>query len=467
MSDFEKLNWERVAEILPRYSGEGPRYTSYPTAPVWKESYGPDQFRAELGREDASEKDGLALYVHVPFCESLCHFCACNKVITRKREPAQRFLGVVEREVAAVRTALRVPRAATQLHWGGGTPTFLSPEQLVRLYRGVTQAFPMRESAEVSIEVDPRVTTQEQVAALASCGFNRISMGVQDFDPRVQQAIHREQSVPQTGRLVEWSRAAGFQSVNFDLIYGLPYQTEASFANTLERVLELSPDRLALYSYAHVSWLAKQQRGFERHDLPEPARKLRIFLGAVRRLLEAGYRYIGLDHFAKPEDELSKALTDRTLRRNFMGHTTQAGTLLLGFGPSAISELAGGYAQSFRDLGPWEEAVQAGGLATMRGHVFTPDDLERRWVIGRILCHGELRAEEFAAEVGSSFRERFARELASLAPAVADGLLVLEPDGSLRLTALGRLLVRNVAMAFDAYLPEQQRSGRPIFSRTV
>jgi oxygen-independent coproporphyrinogen-3 oxidase len=466
-SDFENLDWERVAEILPRYSGEGPRYTSYPTAPVWKESYGPEQLRAELVGEPASPREGLALYVHVPFCESLCHFCACNKVITRKREPAERFLEVVDRELAAMREAVRVPRVATQLHWGGGTPTFLSPEQLVRLHRSVTQAFPMRESAEVSIEVDPRVTTQEQVAALAGCGFNRISMGVQDFDPRVQRAIHREQSVEQTGRLVEESRAAGFQSVNFDLIYGLPYQTEASFADTLERVLELSPDRLALYSYAHVSWLAKQQRGFERHDLPEPARKLRIFLGAVRRLLEAGYRYIGLDHFAKPEDELSRALDDRTLRRNFMGHTTQAGTVLLGFGPSAISELAGGYAQSFRDLGAWEEAVLARGLATMRGHVFSRDDLERRWVIGRILCHGELRAGEFEAEMGGGFRQRFAPELAVLAAAADDGLLVIEPDGSLRLTSLGRLLVRNVAMAFDAYLPEQQRSGRPIFSRTV
>jgi oxygen-independent coproporphyrinogen-3 oxidase len=465
--DFENLDWEQVAAILPRYSGEGPRYTSYPTAPVWSESYGPDQLRAELAREDASPREGLALYVHVPFCESLCHFCACNKVITRKREPADRFLAVVEREFKAVREALRVPRPATQLHWGGGTPTFLTPEQLVRLYRAQTQAFPVRAGAEVSIEVDPRVTSQEQVAALAECGFNRISMGVQDFDPRVQQAIHREQSVEQTGRLVEWSRAAHFESVNFDLIYGLPYQTEATFAETLSRVLELAPDRLALYSYAHVSWLAKQQRGFERHDLPEPARKLRIFLSAVRRLLEAGYRYIGLDHFAKPEDELSRALASRTLRRNFMGHTTQAGTLLLGFGPSAISELGGGYAQSFRDLGPWEEAVLARGLATMRGHRFSADDLERRWVIGRILCHGELRAAEFAAEVGGSFRERFARELGSLAPAVADGLLRVEPDGSLLLTPLGRLLVRNVAMAFDAYLPEQQRSGRPIFSRTV
>ena len=467
MSDFDAIDWGHVAEILPRYSGEGPRYTSYPTAPVWHESYGVAQVRAELAREDVSPSDPLALYVHVPFCEALCHFCACNKVITRKREPAQRFLDVVAREIGAVREALRVPREATQMHWGGGTPTFLEPEQLVRLHASVTQAFPLRAGAEVSLEVDPRVTTSEQVAALAECGFNRISLGVQDFDPRVQQAIHREQSVEQTGRLVERARARGFASVNFDLIYGLPYQTEASFAHTLERVLELAPDRLALYSYAHVTWLAKQQRGFERHDLPDPATKLRIFLMALRRFLEAGYRYIGLDHFAKPEDELSRALADRTLRRNFMGHTTQAGVDLLGFGPSAISELRGGYAQSFRDLEGWERAVSERGIATMRGHAFTADDLERRWIIGRILCHGELRAAEFAAEFGCAFRERFASELSALAPAAQDGLLTLARDGSLVLTPLGRLLVRNVAMVFDAYLPEQRRAGRPIFSRTV
>ncbi len=467
MSDFDAIDWGHVAEILPRYSGEGPRYTSYPTAPVWQDGYGVEQVRAELAREDVSPSDGLALYVHVPFCESLCHFCACNKVITRKREPAARFLDVVEREIAAVREAVRVPREATQQHWGGGTPTFLTPEQLVRLHHSVTQAFPMRAGAEVSLEVDPRVTSSEQVAALAECGFNRISMGVQDFDPRVQQAIHREQSVEQTAALVACARAAGFASVNFDLIYGLPYQTEASFAQTLERVLELAPDRLALYSYAHVTWLAKQQRGFERHDLPDPGTKLRIFLSALRRFLEAGYRYIGLDHFARPEDELSQALADRTLRRNFMGHTTQAGVDLLGFGPSAISELRGGYAQSFRNLEGWEQAVREHGLATMRGHAFSADDLERRWIIGCILCHGELRAAEFAGAFGASFRERFACELEALAPAIADGLLTLEHDGSFVLTSLGRLLVRNVAMVFDAYLPGQQRSGRPIFSRTV
>ncbi len=461
------LDLEHVEEILPRYAVEGPRYTSYPTAPVWKESYGPEQLRAELGRSDVRPEHGLSLYVHVPFCESLCHFCACNKVITRDHALVERYLDTIESEIEALRDAVAVPRAATQLHWGGGTPTYLDPAEIRRLFGAVSAAFPMREGAEISIEVDPRVTSEEQVATLAACGFNRISMGVQDFEPRVQQAIHRIQPVEETARLVEWARAAGFLSVGFDLIYGLPYQTEESFARTLSRVLAIAPDRIALYSYAHVTWVAKQQRGFERKDLPEAPTKLRIMLAAIRRFLEAGYRFIGLDHFARPEDELSRALADRSLRRNFMGHTTQAGVDLIGFGPSAISELRGSYAQSHRELPAWEQAVARTGLATLRGHLLSSDDRERRFVIGRILCHGELRADEFEAVFGRPFAARFARELCGLDALVEDGLVLRRADGGLEVTPLGRLFVRNVAMLFDAYLPEQRQSGRRIFSKTV
>ena len=283
----------------------------------------------------------------------------------------------------------------------------------------------------------------------------------------MQEAIHRIQPVEQTARLVEWARAAGFLSVGFDLIYGLPYQTEETFARTLDRVLEIGPDRIALYSYAHVTWVAKQQRGFERKDLPGPRAKVRIMLGAIRRFLEAGYLFVGLDHFARPDDELAAALRDGTLRRNFMGHTTQAGVDLLGMGPSAISELRGAYAQSHRDLAGWQRAVEERGLATMRGHALTPDDVERRWVIGRLMCHGEVRAADFEATFSSRFARRYARELSALDDAVADDLVERDADGSLRVTPLGRLFVRNLAMAFDAYLPEQQRSGRRLFSKTV
>jgi len=466
------LDIARIEAILPRYAVEGPRYTSYPTAPVWKESFGVAQFKAELagGTADADsltrEGDGLSLYVHVPFCRSLCHFCACNRIITRDAELPLRFLDTIEREVAAVREASGA-RSASQQHWGGGTPTHLTPDQVTRLFRIVTDAFPMRAEAEISIEVDPRVTSDEHVAALRECGFNRISMGVQDVDPVVQQAIHRIQPVEQTRHLVEVSRAAGFSGVNFDLIYGLPYQTEESFARTLEQVLELEPDRLALYSYAHVTWLAKQQRGFERKDLPGPSTKLRIMLRAIERFLDAGYRFIGLDHFAKPEDELSEALDDRTLRRNFMGHTTQAGVDLIGFGPSAISELRASYAQSHRKLEDWQDAVREQGLATMRGHHLTRDDIERRWVIGRLMCHGELRASEYEVIFRQPFASRFARELRQVEPYADDGLIERAPDGSLVVTPLGRLLVRNIAMAFDAYLDDQKKGERPMFSKTV
>jgi oxygen-independent coproporphyrinogen-3 oxidase len=453
--------------ILPRYVAAGPRYTSYPTAPVWSEAYGHEQFRADLGRSDASGGEGLSVYVHVPFCRSLCHFCACNRVITRKEELPARYVELIAREIAAVREAMPVARKASQHHWGGGTPTHLRPDQVRRLFAAVADAFPMRENAEISIEVDPRVTTEAHIDALSDCGFNRISMGVQDFDERVQQAIHRVQSAQDTGALVELARRAGFESVAFDLIYGLPFQTVESVGRTIDTVLALGPDRIALYGYAHVTWVAKQQRGFERTDLPSPETRVRILLMAIRRFLAAGYVYIGMDHFARPDDELTRALDNGTLRRNFMGYTTQAGVDLLGFGPSAISELRTSYAQSERDLEGWEKAVLERGLATMRGHTLSQDDQVRRWVISRILCRGEVRASEFHRIFGEDFATRFAPELEGLESMAEDGLVVCESGGDFRLTPLGRLLVRNVAMAFDAYLPAQQRSEKRIFSRTV
>jgi oxygen-independent coproporphyrinogen-3 oxidase len=266
---------------------------------------------------------------------------------------------------------------------------------------------------------------------------------------------------------VEASRRAGFESVNFDLIYGLPYQTVESFERTLDQVFDMGPDRIALYSYAHVTWVAKQQRGFERGDLPNASVKARIMLNAIRRFLDAGYRFIGLDHFARPEDELSQALDDRTLRRNFMGHTTQAGVDLIGFGPSAISELHASYAQSHRELDAWHEAVAREGVATLRGFALSESDLERRWIIERIMCHGELRADEFEAGFGRPFASAYAHELKELEEPAADGLLTLGEAGSFSLSPLGRLLVRNVAMVFDAYLGEQRRGSRPLFSKTV
>ncbi|MDX1648211.1 MAG: oxygen-independent coproporphyrinogen III oxidase [Myxococcota bacterium] len=466
------VDLERAEATLLRQAGSGPRYTSYPTAPAWSERYDARAFREDLAALDPAASPGLSLYVHVPFCRSLCHFCACNRVITRKPEPPARYLDAIVREIAAVREALPAGAApVVQHHWGGGTPTHLQPAQITRLFGALSEAFPHAADAEISIEVDPRVTTEAHLDALRACGFHRISLGVQDFDPRVQEAVHRIQPVAQTAALVESARRRGFDSVNLDLIYGLPVQTQETFARTLEEVVAIAPDRIALYGYAHVTWVAKQQRGFERKDLPSPRARIGIFVAALRRLREAGYLYIGLDHFARPGDELARALAERTLRRNFMGYTTREGTELLGFGPSAISELtfAGGssYAQSRRDLPAWHEAVEDGRLATLRGHRLSRDDLERRFAIQRLMCHGELRADEFAARFGTPLAERFPDELARLAPLEEDGLVRCAPDGSVGVTPLGRLVVRNVAMAFDAYLPGQQRAERPLFSQTV
>jgi oxygen-independent coproporphyrinogen-3 oxidase len=458
---------ERIASILPGYLGAGPRYTSYPTAPVWSDDFGTPDFRSALEAAGQRASADLSLYVHVPFCRSLCHFCACNRIVPKRDDLPASYLETLEREIGAVREALPADRPASQLHLGGGTPTYLDPGQLRRLFHALTDAFPLRDAAEVSIEVDPRVTGEAHVEALRECGFDRVSMGVQDFDPRVQEAIHRVQPFEVVSELVTRVRESGFQSVGFDLIYGLPFQTEASFDGTLDHVLALLPDRIALYSYAHVTWIAKQQRGFERKDLPDPSLKLRIMLSAIRRLLANGYVYVGMDHFARPDDELTRAFRDRTLRRNFMGYTTQAGVDLLGFGPSAISELEGCYAQSERALDPWSASVGDGGLATMRGWTLSDEDRARRWVIHRLLCLGELRADEYEQRFGAALLERYAPELERLEPMERDGLLAREPDGSLSLTLIGRILVRNVAAVFDAYLPEQQGADGPRFSQTV
>lgn len=459
------LDPARIEDVVLRHAGPGPRYTSYPTAPVWTDAYGPDELRRDLAGIAAGSE--ISLYAHVPFCRSLCHFCACNRVITRSPELPARFLDTVEREIAQVREALPGPPRVVQHHWGGGTPTHLEPAQITRLHRALEDAFPSAPGAEVSIEVDPRVTGAAHLEVLRERGFNRLSMGVQDFDPRVQEAIHRVQGVADTAALVERARAMGFASVGFDLIYGLPFQSVASIERTLDHVVAIGPDRIALYGYAHVTWVAKQQRGFERHDLPAPPERLRIQLAAIRKLLAAGYEPVGMDHYARPGDELARAARERTLRRNFMGYTTRPGLDLLAIGPSAISELANAFAQSHRELGAWQDAVQSGRLATIRGHVLSDDDHARKWVIAEIMCHQEVSAEAFRTRFGAELATRFAAEREALEPLAEAGLVELDGDGSLRLTALGHLAARPVAMAFDAYLARQLEAERPLFSQTV
>lgn len=464
---LRNVDWDAARAILPRYARPVPRYTSYPTTPAW-EPLGCEPLVEELARLGEPGRETLSLYVHVPFCRSLCHFCACNRVVTRDPELPDRWLDALFAELATLRSGIRGNPRVTQIHWGGGTPTHLTPRQLGALAARLAAEFDVAPDAERSLEVDPRVTCEAQLAVLREHGFDRVSLGIQDFDERVQQAVHRIQPVERVASLVHGARAMGFRSVNFDLIYGLPLQTLASFERTLDRVLALAPDRVALYGYAHVTWVAKQQRGFERHHLPGPDERLSILVRAIQRFCEAGYRYVGMDHFARPGDELVEAAEAGTLRRNFMGYTTQAGTDLLALGPSGISELGRVYAQSQRELGAWTETVTRGALATFRGRVLSDDDVLRRFVVERIMCAGAVSAAEVERRFpGEPFARRFAPALRELSASERDGLVRIASDGSLRVEPLGRLLVRHVAAAFDAHLPRQRDAGEARFSQGV
>ncbi len=458
-------------ELLRRYNVPGPRYTSYPTAPMWKETLGASDYAAILAESAGADTPApLSLYFHLPFCEKLCYFCGCTVVITGTRHSAESaYLDTVEHELDFVARSAE-PEGATarrrrvvQLHWGGGTPTYFPPELLERLGRTIRERFDFAPDAELGIEVDPRVTTPEHLAACARLGFNRLSMGVQDFDPSVQKAINRIQPFEATRDLVRAARDLGFPSVNIDLIYGLPHQTPESFAATIDRVLEIGPDRLAVYSYANVPWMKKHQSVLEPH-LPDEVTKFEIFRTALDRFTSAGYEYIGMDHFARPDDELSRARRDRTLHRNFQGYTTKAGTDLIGLGMSAIGSIGRYYVQNQRELAGYREAVAGSGAATFRGARLTDDDALRAAVIQRLLCHGVVVKSEIEQRFGIRFDTEFADALEALAPSAADGLVTLSGD-EIRATALGRVFLRNLAMPFDAYLG--QTRGQPVFSRTL
>ena len=451
-------------DLLHRYNVPGPRYTSYPTAPVWREGFSPRDYEdvlAASGRRDSPAP--LSLYVHLPFCESLCYFCACTVVITANHAVEEPYLGLVEKEIDWVAERAGSGREVVQLHWGGGTPTYLSPEHVSRLSQKLRSSFRFAADAEVGVEVDPRVTTPAHLEALSRAGFNRLSMGVQDFDPDVQRAINRVQPFADTRDLVRAARGLGFDSVNVDLIYGLPLQTPGSFRATIERILEIAPDRLAVYSYANVPWLKKHQKLLE-PQLPDEREKFEIFLTALALFTAAGYEYIGMDHFARPDDELARARRDRTLHRNFQGYTTKAGTDLVGLGMSAIGAIGDAFVQNRRELAEYRRAVETEGAATFRGFRLSSDDRIRRAVIGNLLCHGVVVFREIEAAFGVDFHRYFAGALEGLAGCVADGLVEISAS-EIRATPLGRIFLRNLAMAFDAYLPAQME--KPVFSRTL
>ena len=451
-------------EFLARYNRPGPRYTSYPTAPVWNDSFGPADLE-KVHEEAQRAKSPVSLYMHIPFCESLCLFCACNVIIQKDKRVSPPYLDILKREVAHISRSVSSDRPVVQFHWGGGTPTYLTPTQIEELFGFTREHFTFAPDAEIGIEVDPRVTSREHLETLRKLGFNRLSMGIQDFHPLVQKTINRIQPFELTADLIQSARALGFESVNVDLIYGLPYQTAETFAHTVDQILELTPDRVALFSYAHVPWLKKQQNSFEGH-LPEGLQKFEIFRAGLLKFLESGYLYIGMDHFAKPGDELAVSQQNRTLHRNFQGYTTKAGADLYGMGITAISAIQNAYAQNQRDIPSWEKAVAERGIATMRGYHLSDDDRLRRAVISRLLCHTIVLKEEISREFGIDFDSYFAEELARLEPFREDGLVVLNP-GEIRTTWLGRIFIRNLAMIFDPYLEKQHLNAKPLFSKTL
>jgi len=464
------LNGERVpltADLLERYDVTGPRYTSYPTAPQWSDDFGPDDWADALDASNRPAADGsarpLSLYMHLPYCRRMCLFCGCNVVIQSHPERAEPYLVTLKREIAAVAERLDPARPVVQFHWGGGTPTYFRPELLEDLFTFTRDRFNFAADAEIGVELDPRVTTAEHLATLQRLGFNRLSLGVQDFDPGVQAAVKRIQPYEMVRDLMAACRDLGFPDLNTDLIYGLPGQTVASFATTLEQLIGLNPDRIALFSYGHVPWVKRQQRALE-GLIPLGLDKFQLFRAGLAAFAAAGYRAIGLDHFARPDDELCRAQRDGTLHRNFQGYTTKAGADLLGFGATAISSLERTYAQNFRGVPDYTAAVEADRLPTLRGLTLSEDDVIRRDVIMRLMCYEAINQHAVEADHGITFDDYFAPELAALAPLEADGLVELDA-GVIRATPLGRVFVRNVAMPFDAYL--SRPANRPRYSRTI
>ncbi len=451
-------------DLLLKYDASGPRYTSYPTAPQFTEAFVANDLLEEIRVTNAAkDPPPLSLYFHLPFCESVCFFCGCNVTFTSDRKRPAAYTELMIREMDVLAPLIAKHRRVVQLHWGGGTPTFFSSDQLRILHKATRARFSFADDAEVGLEVDPRETTSEHLKTLQALGFNRLSMGIQDFDPQVQKAVNRIQSEEITRRVIEEARERGFRSISVDLIYGLPHQTEKSFAATLDRIVALDPDRIAVFNFAYLPEMIRHQKAIKSGALPSPREKLAILKRAIETFAGAGYRYIGMDHFAKTGDELCHAQDAGTLYRNFQGYTTHAGCDLYAFGVSAIGQIGRTYAQNRKNIHEYEKAIQAGGLAIQRGIRLTKDDLVRREIIMRLLCDFALDSDAISKKFDIEFSSYFADALESLAHMETDDLIRRE-NGKINVTPTGRLLIRNICMPFDAYLkkkPDQK------FSRTV
>ena len=455
---MSEIIWDLA--LIQKYNQSGPRYTSYPTALEFNENYTNDDFIAATQRYPARP---LSLYVHIPFCHKLCYFCGCNKVITRHQHKADIYLDFLEKEIKE-RSKLFTNRVATQVHWGGGTPTYLTEEQSARLMNMLRDHFNIAENAEVSIEMDPREIELSMLDHLRNIGFNRISMGVQDFNKDVQKAVNREQDEAFVNALLMRARELGFQSTNLDLIYGLPLQTVESFMFTLQKVIELNPDRLSIFNYAHLPSRFAGQAKIKDWQLPKPETKLDILQKTIQTLGNAGYKFIGMDHFAKPDDELAIAQQKGILHRNFQGYTTQEECDLLGLGVSAISLLGDTYAQNQKDLKTYYANVDETGIALHKGLAMTEEDCLRRDVIKQLICNFKLAYAPLEKQYHIDFKQHFAEDLALLAPLAADGLLEIG-DEQIVVSAKGRLLIRNICLCFDTYSRAQAKQQQ--FSRII
>jgi oxygen-independent coproporphyrinogen-3 oxidase len=440
------------ADLIKRYNQSGPRYTSYPTAVQFDETFGVADYQEAVARSNKTDK-GLSLYFHIPFCDTICFFCACNKVWTRDRKKTTPYLERLYQEIAMQGALFDKTRKVDQLHWGGGTPTFINMDEMRTLMGHTREHFNLHndDTGEYSIDIDPREANRESVKCLRELGFNRMSLGVQDFDEHVQKAVNRIQTEAETFEVLEAAHENGFMSVNVDLIYGLPLQTEKGFIKTLDRVLEANPDRFSIFNYAHMPSMFPTQKKMNEADMPSPDEKLAILHAATQRLLEAGYIYIGMDHFAKPDDELAIAQQNETLYRNFQGYSTHAECDLVGMGATSISLINNTYAQNYKGLNEYYDAIDAGHLATFRGVALSEDDELRRDVITRLISQYHLYFAIIVALWDIHFEEYFAKEIQQLAPMQTDGLIEVTAT-DIYVSPKGRLLIRNICMVFDAYL---------------
>lgn len=452
-------------ELIKKYDRPGPRYTSYPTAPQFNDSFTPEKYLDEVIRTNNQvNPPDLSLYFHIPFCDTLCYFCGCNMIITRNRDRIKEYTRYVKNEIDLLRSYLTNERKVVQLHWGGGTPTHLNPDEITDLKTYINSNFLFSPNSEEGCEIDPRGLTKEHLEALRNGGFNRISMGVQDFNEKVQKAVNRIQPEDMTRQVVDWIRKLKFQSINLDLIYGLPFQTAEAFSKTVEAIIDISPDRIAVFNYAHVPWMKKHMALIKPEDLPQPEEKLQILKMTIEKLTSAGYVFIGMDHFAKPDDELAVALKQKKLYRNFQGYSTHAGADLYGFGITSISQIGYCYAQNVKKEIEYQNFLNDNTLPIERGYYLSKDDLLRRHVITKIMCDFELNFTDVESIFNIEFERYFATSLNALKEFIDDGLVLIHKR-IIIVTEMGRLLIRNIAMCFDWYI--EQKADKAKYSRTV